>query len=138
MSSLPNLLNSIRGLCLLEGLWRNSPHHPLSSPSDSDEGNDPKDNKSQTSRRSKDTNKGKANKNKGNANTNEHSASPLEHTNITPSPVQDRNRLDTKDSLMSIQDEDWGLGPYMTANGIIEVLRPGILRSARQVVDTKH
>jgi hypothetical protein len=69
-----------------------------------------------------------------NANTNEHLAPPLEHTNITTSPVQDHNRLDTNDYLMSIQEEDWGLGPWMTANGVIERVRPGILRSMGQVI----
>jgi hypothetical protein len=170
------------------------PSSPLSSPPDSDEGDDPKDkdgpkenkrrlrsnSRSQTSRRPKgkaNTNKGNANTTKGkadttkgdanitkgnantnkgwgrtcnndvvrpwlstlaNANTNEHLAPPLEHTNITTSPVQDHNRLDTNDYLMSIQEEDWGLGPWMTANGVIERLRPGILRSTGQVIDTKH
>jgi hypothetical protein len=191
------------------------PSSPLSSPPDSDEGDDPKDkdgpkenkrrlrsnSRSQTSRRSKDkantnkgkanTNKGKANTNKGNANTtkgkadttkgkadttkgdanitkgnantnkgrggtcnndgvrpwlstlanantNKHLAPPLEHKNITTLPVQDHNRLDTNDYLMSIQEEDWGLGPWMTANGVIERLRPGILRSTGQVIGTKH
>jgi hypothetical protein len=73
-----------------------------------------------------------------NVNTNKHLAPPLEHKNITTSPVQDHNRLDTNDYLMSIQEEDWGLGPWMTANGVIERLRPGILRSVGRVVDAKR